>query len=75
MSRCMMVVVVSDSFAFLAAFAEAADSGSLMIWQTRLLVVTRLARPQIRDLMQNYWTFSMMNTMFLKPLSQYGDER
>ncbi|XP_050733479.1 uncharacterized protein LOC127007033 isoform X3 [Eriocheir sinensis] len=75
LSWCVTVVVVSDDPAFLAAFAEAADSGRLMVWETRLLVVTRLAKTQLSWLMQDYWTFSMMNTMFLISLPEYDDER
>ncbi|XP_050733861.1 glutamate receptor ionotropic, delta-2-like [Eriocheir sinensis] len=75
LSWCVTVVVVSDDPVFLSAFAEAADSGRLMVWETRMLVVTRAAKPQIMNLMKNYWTFSMMNTMFLTPTSEYGDER
>ncbi|KAK8393813.1 hypothetical protein O3P69_006850 [Scylla paramamosain] len=43
-----------------------ADKGRLMVWETRLLVITRLPLSNLQDLLQNYWTFSMMNTMFLK---------
>lgn len=66
-SAYVMVVVLSDDPAFLAAFAEVSDHGRLMVWETRLLVVTRLAIPHVRALLQDYWTFSMMNTMFAKP--------
>ncbi|XP_050733482.1 uncharacterized protein LOC127007033 isoform X4 [Eriocheir sinensis] len=75
LSWCVTVVVVSDDPAFLAAFAEAGDSGRLMVWETRLLVVTRLAKTQLSWLMQDYWTFSMMNTMFLISIPEYDDER
>ncbi|XP_063875821.1 uncharacterized protein LOC135108590 [Scylla paramamosain] len=60
------VVVVSDNFAFLAAFAEASDNSRLMVWETRLLVVTRLDMTRIQTMLQDYWIFSMMNTMFLQ---------
>ena len=71
---CLTVVVVSDDPAFLAAFAEASERGRLMVWETRLLVVTGLDVPKARVLLQDYWTFSMMNNMFLT--SKYrGSER
>ncbi|XP_063889389.1 uncharacterized protein LOC135116113 [Scylla paramamosain] len=66
MSWCTLVVVFSDSPTFLSVFAEMADKGRLMVWETRLLVITRLPLSNLQDLLQNYWTFSMMNTMFLK---------
>ncbi|XP_045114828.1 uncharacterized protein LOC123506645 [Portunus trituberculatus] len=66
MSWCALVVVFSDNPTFLSVFAEMADEGRLMVWETRLLVITRLALSNLENLMQNYWTFSMMNTMFMK---------
>ncbi|XP_063889387.1 uncharacterized protein LOC135116111 [Scylla paramamosain] len=66
MSWCTLVVVFSDNPTFLSVFAEMADKGRLMVWETRLLVITRLPLSNLQDLLQNYWTFSMMNTMFLK---------
>ncbi|XP_063889064.1 uncharacterized protein LOC135115892 [Scylla paramamosain] len=66
MSWCTLVVVFSDNPTFLSVFAEMADKGRLMVWETRLLVITRLPLSNLQDLMQNYWTFSMLNTMFLK---------
>lgn len=73
-----MVVVVSDSPVFLATFAEAADSSRLMVWETKLLVVTRLNKQNVYKLLQDFWTFSMMNTIFLikkgKPEQRYDSE-
>nr|XP_045603407.1 uncharacterized protein LOC123761424 [Procambarus clarkii] len=39
-SRCVTVVVVSDDLAFLAAFAQWSLNEHLLVWSTRLLVVT-----------------------------------
>ncbi|XP_069188795.1 uncharacterized protein [Procambarus clarkii] len=64
-SWCVTVVVVSDDLAFLAAFAEWSLKGRLLVWATRLLAVTRLALPEVQDLLCSHWTFSMMNTMLL----------
>ena len=66
MSWCALVVVLSDNPTFLSTFAEISDKGRLMVWETRMLVVTRLPMLTIRQLLQDYWTFSMMNTMFLR---------
>nr|XP_045620069.1 probable glutamate receptor [Procambarus clarkii] len=41
-SWCVTVVVVSDDLAFLTAFAQLSLKGRLLVWSTRLLVVTRL---------------------------------
>ncbi|XP_063889388.1 uncharacterized protein LOC135116112 [Scylla paramamosain] len=73
MSWCTLVVVFSDNPTFLSVFAEMADKGRLMVWETRLLVITRLPLSNLQDLLQNYWTFSMMNTMFLKLNTSSGE--
>ena len=62
-----MVVVLSNDPSFLSDFAEESDKGRLMVWETKLLVVTRLDMATVKALLQNYWIFSMMNTMFLTP--------
>ncbi|XP_069188814.1 probable glutamate receptor [Procambarus clarkii] len=49
-SWCVTVVVVSDDLAFLAAFAQWSLKGRLLVWSTRLLVVTRLPLPELQDL-------------------------
>ncbi|XP_063875823.1 ionotropic receptor 21a-like [Scylla paramamosain] len=66
-SWCLTIAVVSDDQAFLTAFAEVSDKARLIVWETRLLVVTKLAIPRLRSLLRDYWDFSMMNTQFLKP--------
>ncbi|XP_063889396.1 glutamate receptor ionotropic, delta-1-like [Scylla paramamosain] len=73
MSWCTLVVVFSDNPTFLSVFAEMADEGRLMVWETRLLVITRIPLSNLQDLLQNYWTFSMMNTMFLKLNTSSGE--
>ena len=65
MSWCTVVVVVSHDPAFLVAFAEWSLRGRLLVWATKLVVVTRLALPNVQALLSSYWTFSMMNTVFL----------
>ncbi|XP_071533855.1 ionotropic receptor 21a-like [Panulirus ornatus] len=62
---CVTVVVVSDDPAFLATFAQFSLKGRLLGSSTRLLAVTRLPLIQLEDLLSSYWTFSMMNAMFL----------
>ncbi|XP_071527030.1 ionotropic receptor 21a-like [Panulirus ornatus] len=64
-SWCVRVVVVSHDPAFLVAFAESSLKGRLLVWATRLVVVTRLTLPQLYALLPAHWTFSMMNTIFL----------
>ncbi|XP_050712684.1 uncharacterized protein LOC126996356 [Eriocheir sinensis] len=65
LSWCTVVVVVSHDPAFLAAFAEWSLRGRLLVWSTRLVVVTRLTLPQLRALLPTHWTFAMMNAVFL----------
>ncbi|XP_071527501.1 ionotropic receptor 93a-like [Panulirus ornatus] len=64
-SWCVSVVVVSHDPAFLTAFAESSLKGRLLVWATRLLVITSLTLPQLHALLPAHWTFSMMNTIFL----------
>ncbi|XP_069160802.1 probable glutamate receptor [Procambarus clarkii] len=56
------IVVVSDDLAFLAAFAHWSLKGRLLVWSTRLLVVTRL---HLHHLQVHYTAFSRMNAMML----------
>ncbi|XP_063886359.1 uncharacterized protein LOC135114386 [Scylla paramamosain] len=65
LSWCTMVVVVSHDPAFLVAFAESSLRGRLLVWATKLLIVTRLALRHLQSLLSTHWTFSMMNTVFL----------
>nr|XP_045601351.1 probable glutamate receptor [Procambarus clarkii] len=58
----VMVVVVSDDPTFLAASAEWAIKGHLLLWANRLLAITR--RP-LSDLRHLHTSFSMMNAMLL----------
>ncbi|KAK3884238.1 hypothetical protein Pcinc_011514 [Petrolisthes cinctipes] len=64
-SWCSVVVVVSESRTFLATLANWSLKGRLLVWATRLLVVTRLTLPHLHSLLSSHWTFSMMNTIFL----------
>ena len=61
-----MVVMVSHDPTFLAAFAKQSLSGRLLVWATRLVVVTRMALLQLKVLLPSYWTLSMMNAVILK---------
>lgn len=63
---CVVVVVVSDDEAFLANLAEASDTERLIVWTTKLVVVTRIPEAQVRSLLQDFWVFSRMNTAFIK---------
>ncbi|XP_063886360.1 ionotropic receptor 21a-like [Scylla paramamosain] len=60
-----MVVVVSHDPDFLFTFAEQSLKGRLLVWTTKLVVVTRLPILQVQALLSAHWTFSMMNTVFL----------
>ena len=45
---------------------EVYDKTRLIVWEMRLLVVTKLAIPRLRSVLRDYWDISMMNTLFLK---------
>ncbi|KAK7080316.1 hypothetical protein SK128_025430 [Halocaridina rubra] len=64
-SWCLSVIVVSEDVSFLKNFAIGALQGRFLVWKTRLLIVTRLKLHQLSSLLKGYWTFSMMNTLFL----------
>lgn len=73
-SWCMTAVVLSHDPIFLTSFAHQSRRGRLLVWATKLLLVTTsLSLPQLRDLLQSHWTFSMMNGMIinLKDESRY----
>ncbi|XP_063875883.1 uncharacterized protein LOC135108648 [Scylla paramamosain] len=69
---CMAVVVMSDNPTFLSAFAEASDKERLIVWTTKLVVVTSVTMPHLHSLLQDYWIFSRMNTLFIKSKEKPG---
>ncbi|ROT79299.1 Variant Ionotropic Glutamate Receptor [Penaeus vannamei] len=75
LSWCVNVVVLSDDPAFLASFAESSLRGRLLVWATRLLVVTRLPLQELRRLLASSWTFSMMNAMVINLEERSGQFR
>ena len=58
----VVVVVVSDDPALLAAFARQAREGRLLVWATRLIVVTRRALHRLHPL---HHTLSLTNSLLL----------
>ncbi|XP_063886372.1 ionotropic receptor 93a-like [Scylla paramamosain] len=68
LSRCTVVMVVSHNPSFLGDFAEWSLRGRLLVWASRLMVVTRLTLPEISTLLSTHFTFSMMNAIFLNSL-------
>ncbi|KAK3886216.1 hypothetical protein Pcinc_008776 [Petrolisthes cinctipes] len=64
-SSCVMVVVMSDDLNFLNIFAESSLKGRLLVWSTRVLVVSRLYREDLGELFSTHWAFSMTNSMMI----------
>ncbi|XP_066982738.1 ionotropic receptor 93a-like [Macrobrachium rosenbergii] len=64
-SRCLLVVFLHDDERFLEIFAEGSLRGRLLVWASRLLVITRLSFLRLRSLLASYWTFSMMNAVMM----------
>ncbi|XP_042867594.1 glutamate receptor ionotropic, delta-2-like [Penaeus japonicus] len=64
-SRCVSVVVISKSEKVLSAFAESSLLGRLLVWETRLLLVTQLGSAVLDSLVHEHWNFAMMNTAAL----------
>ncbi|XP_063871788.1 glutamate receptor U1-like [Scylla paramamosain] len=58
----VVVVVVSDDPVFLAAFAQQAREGRLLVWATRLIVVSRRAPHRLHPLHQ---TLALTNSLLL----------
>ncbi|XP_069177540.1 uncharacterized protein [Procambarus clarkii] len=71
-SWCVTVVVVSDDLAFLATFAQWSLKGRLLVWSTRLLVLTRLPLHHLQVL---YGLLSMTNSMLLVVENVFGKLR
>ncbi|XP_045611359.2 ionotropic receptor 21a-like [Procambarus clarkii] len=63
----LTVVVVSDDPAFLSAFAEVADEERLLVWSTRVLVVSNLDLGDLARLLASYRAFATMNVMAVTP--------
>ncbi|XP_064107713.1 glutamate receptor ionotropic, delta-1-like [Macrobrachium nipponense] len=59
------LLVITDNDDFLTNFAEVCDDERLLVWSSRLLLVTNLDREKLDQHMERYWVFSMMNTMVL----------
>lgn len=58
----MVVVVVSDDPTFLAAFAQEAREGRLLVWATRLIIVTRRSPHHLHPV---YKTLAFTNSLLL----------
>ncbi|MPC95642.1 hypothetical protein E2C01_090861 [Portunus trituberculatus] len=58
----VVVVVVSDDPVFLDAFAQQARKGRLLVWATRLIVVSRRAPPNFHPIHQ---TLALTNSLLL----------
>ncbi|XP_050689282.1 uncharacterized protein LOC126981779 isoform X4 [Eriocheir sinensis] len=70
-SQCVVVVVVSEDYEFLVAFAQWSLKARLLSGTTKLLVLTRLPFYRVENLLCSYWTLSMMNAMLL---NQEGED-
>lgn len=74
-SRCVSVVVASRSAAFLSRFAAASLRDRLLVWETRLLLVTQLDPAVLQALFRDHWNFAMMNTAALNLEERHGERR
>ncbi|MPC18111.1 Glutamate receptor [Portunus trituberculatus] len=63
-SQRVVVAVVSEDSAFLAAFAEWSMRSRLLVWSTRLLVLTRLQLTRVQHL---HKALSFTNSLLLTP--------
>ncbi|KAK8373604.1 hypothetical protein O3P69_017758 [Scylla paramamosain] len=68
----VVVVVVSDDPVFLAAFAQQTREGRLLVWATRLIVVSRRTLHRLHPLHQ---TLALTNSLLLLVDGAVGDEQ
>ncbi|ROT85935.1 Variant Ionotropic Glutamate Receptor, partial [Penaeus vannamei] len=73
--RCTNVVVISRDLTFLTAFAKRSLQDRLLVWSTKLLLVTRRALREVQELLEAHWTFSMLNTALLNLWEDEGGAR
>lgn len=65
LSRAVTVLVAAESSVLLSGFAQWALDRRLLVWGTRLLVLTSLSLSDLLLLMRTHWTFSMMNMLLM----------
>lgn len=63
--KCVVVIVVSDDYDFLATFAQWSLKLRLLAGSTRMLLLTKLPFYRVEKLLGSYWTLSMMNAMLI----------
>ncbi|XP_076046185.1 glutamate receptor ionotropic, delta-1-like [Oratosquilla oratoria] len=63
--QCLTVVVVSEDVGFLEWLAEAIQEGRLVVWTTRLIVLTNLQQDDMWQVLAGHWTYSMMSSIFI----------
>ncbi|KAK4311837.1 hypothetical protein Pmani_016697 [Petrolisthes manimaculis] len=58
-------VLVSVDPAFIALWAKVADEERLLVWRSKVLVVSRLPRPSLHPLLSTHWALANMNVMLV----------
>ncbi|XP_076054382.1 ionotropic receptor 21a-like [Oratosquilla oratoria] len=64
-SWCLTMVVVSDDVEFLEWLARAIQDERVLVWNTRLVVLSRIPNEELLRLLRGHWTFSMMTSVFV----------
>ena len=64
-SWCVTVMVVSSSVDFLEVFGSHSLDGRLLVWTTKLLVLTTISRTKLKYLFSNSYTYTQMNAMVI----------
>ena len=64
-SNCAFVILISEDYTYLEALGEASLKARLLVWETRLIVITSLSLNQVESLMISSWTFSHMNSILV----------
>lgn len=66
--HCLIIVLVSENPEFFSLFGEVSATVRLLVWSTRLLVVTDLSFSELHGLFGSYRTFSRMNAMVINEM-------
>ncbi|XP_064102698.1 uncharacterized protein LOC135212862 [Macrobrachium nipponense] len=64
-SPCVVLLTVSEDPRFLAELSRCVDRDRLLLWETKVLAVTKLPLHDLRDFLESSWVFSMTNAMVL----------
>ncbi|XP_076059359.1 ionotropic receptor 93a-like [Oratosquilla oratoria] len=72
----MVMVIVAEDVEFLEWLADVLQEGRVLVWSTRVIVLTRIPYSDLTRLLRGHrppWTFSMMSTVFVNQQQPDGN--